>query len=115
MPETIDGDTLKQMNRTGEIKDCIVEGPISFDLATSKEAADLKGYESPVAGDADLLLVPDIASGNMLVKCLTGMAGASTAGIIVGARVPLIVTSRSAETSDKYNSILLTAFIGQSY
>lgn len=115
MPETVDGDKLKQMNHIGEIADCIVEGPISFDLATSKEAAELKGYESPVAGDADLLLVPDIASGNMLVKCLTGMAGASTAGIIVGARVPLIVTSRSAEASDKYNSIALTAFIGQYY
>ncbi|MFD1174819.1 bifunctional enoyl-CoA hydratase/phosphate acetyltransferase [Paenibacillus puldeungensis] len=115
MPETVDAGQLKQMNQTGEIRGCIVEGPISFDLATSKEAADVKGYESPVAGDADLLLVPDIVSGNILVKCLTGIAGASTAGIIIGARVPLIVTSRSAEASDKYNSIALTAFVGQNY
>ena len=78
-------------------------------------AAAAKGYESPVAGDADLLLVPDIVCGNVLVKCLTEFSGADTAGIMVGARVPLVVTSRSAKASDKYYSIALTAFVGQSY
>lgn len=110
MPETVDGDALKKMNATGDISGCIVEGPISFDLATSKEAANIKGYNSPVAGDADLLLVPDITSGNMLVKCLTGFADAKTAGIVVGAKVPVILTSRSAEASDKYCSIALAAY-----
>lgn len=109
MPETVDGDALKKMNQTGEIPGCIVEGPISFDLAVKKGAAAIKGYESPVAGDADLLLVPDITCGNVLVKCMTDYAGATTAGTILGAKVPVIVTSRSAEASDKYYSIALAA------
>ena len=109
MPETVDADALKQMNKSGEIRNCIVEGPISFDLATHPGAAKIKGFESPVAGDADLLIVPDIVSGNILVKCLTGMAGAQTAGIVLGARIPVIFTSRSAEASDKYYSIALAA------
>ncbi|UWG99060.1 bifunctional enoyl-CoA hydratase/phosphate acetyltransferase [Dehalobacter sp. DCM] len=115
MPETVDADVLKTMNAEGEISQCIVEGPISFDLATSAEAAKIKGYQSPVAGDADLLLVPDIVSGNMLVKCLTGFAGAQTAGIVVGASVPIIFTSRSAEASDKYYSIALAAYTAGSF
>ena len=115
MPDAVDGDALKQMNAAGEIEGCLIEGPISFDLAMVQGAAADKGYESPVAGDADLLLVPDIVCGNVLVKCLTEFADAGTAGIMVGARVPLIVTSRSAKSSDKYNSIALTAFVGQNY
>jgi phosphotransacetylase len=115
MPETIDGDKLKEMNRQGEIKGCIVEGPISFDLATSKEAAAIKKYESPVAGDADFLLVPEICTGNVLVKCLTGMAGARTAGLVVGAKVPIILTSRSAEASDKYYSTVFAAYAAVNY
>lgn len=112
MPETVDADALKQMNMTGIISDCVIEGPISFDLATIAEAAIIKGYDSPVAGDADLLIVHDIASGNILAKCLTGMAGATTAGTILGAKVPIVLTSRSAETSDKYYSIALAACLG---
>jgi len=112
MPETVDGAQLKKWNEEGKIEGCIVEGPISFDLATSKEAAEIKGYESEVAGDADLLLVPDITSGNILVKCLTGIAGAKTAGLVVGAKVPIVLTSRSAEPSDKYYSIALAALAG---
>lgn len=113
MPETVDADALKKMNRNGEIINCVIEGPISFDLATSKEAAKIKGYDSPVAGDADLLVVPDITSGNLLAKSLTGMAGSLTAGTVLGAKVPVIFTSRSAEASDKYYSIALAACIGQ--
>ena len=111
MPDTVDADALKQMNVRGEITNCIVEGPISFDLATSAESAGIKGYDSPVAGDADLLIVPDIVSGNILAKCLTGMAGAQTAGTVLGAKIPVILTSRSAEASDKYYSIALAACI----
>jgi phosphotransacetylase len=110
MPDAVDADALKQMNQRGEIGGCTVEGPISFDLAMFSEAARIKGYESPVAGDADLLVMPDIVCGNVLVKCLTGFAGAATAGMIVGARVPVILTSRSAEASDKYNSIALASY-----
>lgn len=115
MPDSIDGNALKMMNLSGEITGCIIEGPISFDLATSKEAAEIKGYESPVAGDADLLIVPDIASGNILAKCLTGFCGAGTAGTVLGAKVPVILTSRSAEASDKYNSIALAACAAAGY
>ncbi|MGI6217884.1 MAG: bifunctional enoyl-CoA hydratase/phosphate acetyltransferase [Coriobacteriales bacterium] len=115
MPDTVDGDALKQMNQKGEITGCIVEGPISFDLAMVPGAAEIKGYESPVSGDADLLIVPDIVCGNVLVKCLTEIAGAATAGIMVGARVPLVITSRSAKPTDKFYSIALAAFVGQNY
>jgi len=113
MPETVDGDALKQMSKTGEIPGCIIEGPISFDLAMVKGAAAVKGYESPVAEDADFLLAPDIVCGNVLVKCLTEFADAETAGIMYGAAVPMIITSRSAKPSDKFNSIALTAFVAQ--
>jgi phosphotransacetylase len=109
MPDAVDGDALKRMNQNGALSGCIVEGPISFDLATSADAVRIKGYMSPVAGDADLLIVPDICAGNILVKCLTGFGGATTAGTVLGARVPVILTSRSAEVSDKYYSIALAA------
>ncbi|WP_315071268.1 phosphate acyltransferase [uncultured Clostridium sp.] len=115
MPETENANDLKQMNKNGEIQGCIVEGPISFDLATSKEAIRIKGYESQVAGDADLLLMPNLVSANVLGKCLTGFAGAQTAGLLVGAKVPIILTSRSAEASDKYYSIALAAYVAQNY
>ena len=115
MPETVDAYALKKMNAAGQIPGCIVEGPISFDLAIKKESADLKGYESPVAGDADLLLVPDITCGNVLVKCMTEYAGATTAGAMLGAKCPLIITSRSAAASDKYYSIALAAYSAARY
>ena len=115
MPETVDADALKKMNAEGEIEGCIVEGPISFDLAINKSSAEIKGYESPVAGDADLLMVPDITCGNVLVKCMTEYAGATTAGTVVGAKCPIIVTSRSAAASDKYYSIALAAYAAARY
>ena len=115
MPESVDGAELKKMNENGEITGCIVEGPISFDLAVKQGAAAIKGYESPVAGDADLLVVPDIACGNILVKCMTDYAGALTAGTILGAKVPVIVTSRSAEATDKYYSSALAAYSAAGY
>lgn len=110
MPDTVDGDALKQMNRSGEITGCIVEGPISFDLATRGDAAAVKGYDSPVAGDADVLIVPNIVCGNVLAKCITGFAGGQTAGVVVGAAVPVILSSRSAPVADKYYSIALAAW-----
>ena len=92
-----------------------MRGLFSFDLAIKKGAAAIKGYESPVAEDADLLVVPDISAGNILVKCMTDYAGAMTAGTILGAKVPVIVTSRSAEASDKFNSIALAAYSAAAY
>ena len=111
MPDTVDADALKKLSECGDIKNCVIEGPISLDLAISKESAKIKGYESPVAGDADLLIVPDINSGNLLAKSLTLLAGAQTAGCVLGAKVPAILVSRSAEASDKYYSIALAACI----
>ena len=113
LPDTVDADALKRLCEAGKIKNCIIEGPISFDLATDSDAALVKGYKSPVAGDADLLIVPDLISGNILAKCLTGMAGAKTAGTVLGAKVPIILTSRSAAASDKYFSIALAACLGR--
>lgn len=109
MPETIDADMLKKMNLSGEIKNCIVEGPISYDLTMNKESAKIKGYESPVTGDADILIVPNITTGNILGKTLIESAGATMAGMIVGAKVPIVLTSRGATSEEKYLSLVLSA------
>lgn len=79
MPETGDAAALREEGERGDFGPCLVEGPISLDLATSAEAARLKGYCSPVAGDADILLVPSIAAGNLLGKALYGLAGGKMA------------------------------------
>ena len=114
MPPTVDGDALKKMCEAGEFADgVVVEGPISFDLAISKEAADIKGYESPVAGDADILLVPNIEMGNGIGKTMTYFGNALNAGIIVGASAPVVLVSRADSYESKYYSILLGAIVAQ--
>lgn len=112
MPETVEAAQLKEMAESGRFGRCIVEGPISYDLAMDPQAAAIKGYVSPVAGDPDLLVVPDIVSGNVLAKSLTCTGGAKTCGTVLGAMAPLVLTSRSATADDKYMSILLGALIG---
>ena len=109
MPETGDALSLKEAGERGEFGPCIVEGPISLDLATDREAALVKGYHSPVAGDADILLVPAIAVGNVLGKALYGLAGGQMAGVVLGAAVPITINSRGATPEEKYYSILLCA------
>ena len=109
MPEAVDADILKKMNQSGEIKDCIIEGPISVDLTFSKESAEIKGYKSPVTGEADILLVPNITTGNIMSKALIEMANATMAGMIVGAKVPIVLTSRGATSQEKYLSLVLSA------
>lgn len=111
MPECLEAAELKQMNQSGELEGCVVEGPISYDLAMDPEAASAKDYKSSVAGDADLLVVPNITCGNILVKALTCTGGARTCGVILGARIPLVVTSRSATAFDKYMSIVLASMV----
>lgn len=111
MPETVDADALKQMNIEGEIKDCIVEGPISLDIALEKEAAEIKGFVSPVAGDADAVIVPNIQAGNLLGKAVTIIAKGSMAGFVVGAQVPVVFTSRSSSAREKFLSIVLAAAV----
>jgi len=108
MQETIDADELAKANQSGEIKDCIIEGPLSFDLAISAESAKTKGFASQIAGDADIFLLPDIAAGNIMSKALIYLAGAKMAGCILGASAPIIVVSRGAGAEEKMLSILLT-------
>lgn len=91
------------------IKGAIVEGPISLDLAMDKEACAIKGYESPVAGDADILLVPDIVAGNLAAKSMTVLGGCKTGGVVVGGLVPVILVSRAATVTDKYLAIVMAA------
>ena len=107
MPETLDAQALKQMYADGLIKDCIVEGPISYDCALSETIARAKAYESPVAGDADILLVPNIHAGNIFGKALTINGNARMAGFILGAAAPVIMTSRTSSMDEKYLSIVL--------
>ena len=109
MPETADAAALKAAGERGGFGPCIVEGPIALDLATDREAAQVKGYRSPVAGDADILLAPSIAAGNLLGKSLYGLAGGEMAGVVLGARVPITVNSRGATAEEKYWSILICA------
>ncbi|MGI6072356.1 MAG: phosphate acyltransferase [Lachnospiraceae bacterium] len=109
MPETIEGDELKQMNLRGEIKNCIVEGPIQFDCATDPEIAAQKGFVSPCAGDCDILIAPNIHQGNAMGKMLAGFCNAKMGGFIVGAKCPVIMTSRSSTAEEKYLSICLAA------
>jgi phosphotransacetylase len=113
MKESVEAAELKAMWQEGQITGCIVEGPISYDLALSKEAAEIKGYQSPVAGDADILVLPDIMSGNLLLKALSVTGDAKFAGTVIGAKVPIVITSRSMPMRDKYLSIVLNAVIGK--
>ena len=114
MPETEDAAALKKEGTRGDFGPCLVEGPISFDLATDRAAAEIKGYRSPVAGDADVFLVPSIAAGNLMCKALYGMAGGKMAGVVLGACVPITVNSRSAAPEEKYDSIAIAAAMAQS-
>ena len=107
--ESVDSAALKEKNLSGEITGCIVEGPISYDIALDKEIADSKGFESPVAGDADILIVPCMAAGNILGKSWSVTAKAIMSGIIVGAKVPVVLTSRGATAEEKFYSIVFAA------
>ncbi len=109
MPETVEGNELKEMNKRGEIPNCIVEGPISYDCAVSKEIADFKGFESPCAGDVDVLVAPNIHAGNIMGKMLACTCKARMAGFIVGAKCPIVMTSRGSSAEEKYLSIVVSA------
>jgi len=95
MPATIDAAAICKMADRGQITGAIVDGPLAFDNAISKEAADIKGIQSSVSGDPDIMLVPDLEAGNMLAKQLSFLAKADSAGLVLGARVPIILTSRA--------------------
>jgi phosphotransacetylase len=95
IPSTVDAAALCKMADRGQITGALLDGPLAFDNAISKEAAAIKGIRSEVAGDADILVVPDLEAGNMLAKQLSFLANADAAGIVLGARVPIILTSRA--------------------
>ena len=95
IPSTIDAAALCKMAERGQITGGKLDGPLAFDNAISPEAARIKGIESPVAGQANILVVPDMESGNMLAKNLTFLGHADAAGIVLGARVPIVLTSRA--------------------
>lgn len=107
MPDTMDAVALEEMNQKGKIKDCLVGGPFALDNAVSVEAAKHKGIHHPVAGYADILLTPDIEAGNVLYKSMVYFAGAKNAGIIVGAKAPIVLTSRADSDEAKLYSIAL--------
>lgn len=111
MPETVDAFKMKEMNEKGEIEKCVVEGPISFDLTYDKKSCELKNYNSPVGGDADIIVFPNFVVGNILGKSLVYAAKGKMAGFIAGAKVPIILTSRSSSKYEKYLSIALTALV----
>ncbi len=109
MQATLDAATLTTMNNRGQIKNCIVDGPLALDISVSKEAAEHKGIVSDVAGDADLLLAHDINVGNVLYKSLNFLGGANSAALIMGAQAPIVLTSRSDNEKSKMLSIALAA------
>lgn len=113
MPETVEADALKQMNLKGEIPGCVVEGPISYDCATVKEIADFKGFHSPCAGDCDVLVAPNIHAGNIMGKMLACTCGAKMAGFIVGAKCPIVMTSRGSTPEEKYLAIVISALAAE--
>jgi phosphotransacetylase len=109
MPATIDAAALCKMAERGQIKGGILDGPLAFDNAISKQAAEIKGIQSAVAGDPDILLVPDLEAGNMLAKQLSFLANADSAGLVLGARVPIILTSRADSVRSRIASCAVAA------
>ncbi len=112
MPVTMEAAVLTQMNRRGQIKGCSIDGPFALDNAISKKAAEHKGLVSSVAGDADILIVPDIEAGNILYKALVYFSGgAKLACSVVGGKKPVILTSRADSSETKLNSIALSILL----
>lgn len=112
MPCTVEARRLQEMSEKGDFgENVIFEGPLALDLAVSNEAAEVKSFKSNVAGDVDVLLVPTIEVGNGIGKTLTYLAGASSAGIIMGAKVPVVLVSRADSFESKLNSIALGSVI----
>ena len=109
MQATLDAALLSKMNQRDQIKDCIIDGPLAFDNAISFQSAKHKRIKSEVAGDTDILLMPDIEVGNVLYKTLVWFAKARVAAVILGASAPIVLTSRSDSEESKFDSILLSA------
>ncbi len=108
---TVEAAALCKMRDRGQITGGILDGPLAFDNAVSETAAQAKGIDSPVAGRADILLVPDVESGNMLAKQIEYLAGATGAGVVLGARVPIVLTSRADDTIMRIASCALALLL----
>ena len=113
MPCTVDAAELQAMNERGEIEGCVVQGPLQFDNAVSVEAAKHKGISGAVAGNADIMLVPDIEAGNMLVKAAEFFGHAKKAGVIVGAKAPVALTSRASSAESKLYTIAIARLVAR--
>ena len=111
MPSTIDAAALCKMADRGQIKGAVLDGPLAFDNAISKQAAETKGIKSTVAGDPDILLVPDLEAGNILAKQLTFLANADSAGLVLGAKVPVILTSRADSVRSRIASCAVATLV----
>jgi phosphotransacetylase len=111
---TLEAAALCKMADRGQITGGVIDGPLAFDNAVSQEAARTKGIVSPVAGQADILIVPDLEAGNMLAKQLEYLAGAQTSGIVLGARVPIVLTSRADNPLARMASCALALLLVQS-
>jgi len=113
MPATLDAAMLSKMNERGQIKGCIIDGPLGLDNALSETAAKHKKLEGPVAGKADILLMANIEAGNAMYKCLTYTTQAKNGGLLVGTSAPVILTSRADTPETKLNSIALAALVAE--
>ncbi len=111
MPDGYDSAIITQMNRRGQIKGCIVDGPLSLDLAISPYSAENKGIDSPVAGHADVLVMPNLQSGNIFWKSMTYLADSPTGAIVLGAQKPVVLTSRSDSAQNKVDSIAMALLL----
>ena len=114
MPATIDASLLSKMNDRGQIKGCVVDGPLALDNALSEEAAHHKGITGPVAGKADVIMLPNIETANVMYKTLTYTSKSRNGGILVGTSAPVILTSRADSFETKVNSIALAAVVAES-
>lgn len=113
MPATLDGDILTKMARQGEFGDAEVLGPLSLDLAVSREVAACKRFDNPVAGCADILVTPNIEAGNILYKSLSTLSSCIMAAVVVGSQVPVVVPSRGDSDASKFHSIVLASLLAQ--
>lgn len=113
MPACVDAAALSKMAERGQIKGCVIDGPLALDNAVNLEAAEHKGVLGSVAGMADILIVPELVSGNVLYKSITYFARGTIAGIIVGAKAPIILTSRADSAEAKLQSIALAVMAAQ--
>ncbi len=109
--ENVEAAKLKQMAIDGEIPGCVIEGPISMDLATDMASVKAKEYESEIAGDVDILLMHEMATCNIMIKSITYLGGGKMAGIVMGAKCPIVVPSRGSSFDDKFDSLLLSKLV----